>query len=143
MLFRSAIGLPLFFGARLAGPDKDGAIAWEHFDRDRIKSLVSQGKTVFVDVTADWCVVCQSNKTLVTNTETVSRRITAMAVPMKADWTSPDAKIAAFLASFGRYGIPLNVVYGPGAPAGILLPELLTQDAVAAALDKAAGKSNS
>ena len=64
-------------------------------------------------------------------------------IPMKADWTSPDAKISAFLSSFGRNGIPLNVVYGPGAPAGILLPELLTQDAVLKAIDKASGKSTS
>ena len=142
----AAIGLPLLFGARTAhvtdAAGKDG-IGWVSFDRDKIKSLVSQGKTVFVDVTADWCVVCQSNKKLVINTEAVSQRIGASAVPMKADWTSPDAKISAFLSSFGRYGIPLDVVYGPGAPAGILLPELLTKDAVLNAIDKASGKAAS
>ena len=142
VLALAAIGLPLLFGARVAGgSDKAETIAWVKFDRDQIKSLVSQGKTVFVDVTADWCVVCQSNKNLVTNTDAVSARIKAAAVPMKADWTSPDAKIAAFLSSFGRYGIPMNVVFGPDAPAGILLPELLTQDAVFKALDKASGKA--
>ena len=139
----AAIGLPLVFGARSTSAGDADTINWVHFDRDQIKSLVSQGKTVFVDVTADWCVVCKSNKTLVTNTQNVSQRISAAAIPMKADWTSPDAKIAAFLASFGRYGIPLNVVYGPGAPAGILLPELLTADAVLSALDKASGKAAS
>ena len=142
VLALAAIGLPLLFGARVAGSGgKSETIAWVKFDRDQIKSLVSQGKTVFVDVTADWCVVCQSNKKLVTNTDSVSQRITALTVPMKADWTSPDAKIAAFLSSFGRYGIPMNVVFGPDAPAGILLPELLTQDAVLKAIDKASGKT--
>jgi suppressor for copper-sensitivity B len=57
---------------------------------------------------------------------------------MQADWTSPDPAISAFLAEYGRYGIPFNVVYGPGAPAGITLPELLTEAAVAAALERAA-----
>lgn len=38
---------------------------------------------------------------------------------------------------FGRFGIPFNVVYGPGAPEGIVLPELLTADAVMDALDRA------
>ena len=143
LLALAAIGFPLV--AKPARPSgalaaKDhSSIAWTTFDRDRIKSLVSQGKTVFVDVTADWCVVCQSNKKLVINTDTVSQRISAAAVPMKADWTSPDVKISAFLSSFGRYGIPLDVVYGPGAPAGILLPELLTKDAVLKAIDKASG----
>lgn len=145
----AALGLPLVMkgsnptsAATVAGKET-GSIAWTTFDRDQIKSLVSQGKTVFVDVTADWCVVCQSNKKLVINTKIVSDRIGTAAIPMRADWTSPDAKISAFLATFGRYGIPLNVVYGPGAPAGILLPELLTQDAVLKALDKASGKSTS
>ena len=147
VLALAAIGLPMVTNhsnlpASAAGKET-GSIAWTAFDRDQIKSLVSQGKTVFVDVTADWCVVCQSNKKLVINTQAISDRIGAAAVPMRADWTSPDPKISAFLASFGRYGIPLNVVYGPGAPAGILLPELLTQDAVLKALDKASGKSTS
>ena len=49
---------------------------------------------------------------------------------MQADWTNPDPKIADFLGRHGRYGIPFNIVYGPGAPAGIVLPELLTTEAV-------------
>jgi suppressor for copper-sensitivity B len=61
-------------------------------------------------------------------------------VAMQADWTRPDETIANYLASFGRYGIPFDVVYGPGAPDGVPLPELLTDDAVLAALSQAAGK---
>ena len=58
---------------------------------------------------------------------------------MRADWTRPDARISAYLASFGRYGIPFNAVYGPGAPGGIALPELLRADSVLAAFAQAAG----
>ena len=58
---------------------------------------------------------------------------------MQADWTRPDTAIAAYLASFGRYGIPFNVVYGPGAPGGVILPEFYTKDAVLQALAKAKG----
>jgi suppressor for copper-sensitivity B len=60
-------------------------------------------------------------------------------VAMEGDWTRPDPVIAAYLASFGRYGIPFNAVYGPAAPQGILLPELLTTDAVLEAARQAAG----
>jgi suppressor for copper-sensitivity B len=60
-------------------------------------------------------------------------------VPVRADWTNPDPVISDYLASFGRYGIPFNVVYGPGAPDGVPLPELLTQQAVLAAIDLARG----
>ena len=52
-------------------------------------------------------------------------------------WTRPDPAITAYLQRFGRYGVPLDVVYGPGAPDGIALPELLTQDAVMDALHRA------
>ena len=57
---------------------------------------------------------------------------------MRADWTRPNEEIARYLADFGRYGIPFNVVYGPGAPAGIALPELLTSEAVLSAVERAA-----
>ena len=58
-------------------------------------------------------------------------------VAMQADWTLPDDAIAAYLATFGRYGIPFNAVYGPGLPGGLALPELLSHDTVTQALDKA------
>ena len=113
---------------------------WTPFDRARIAALVEQGQTVFVDVTADWCITCQVNKAAVLQREPVAGRLAAApVVAMRADWTRPDEAIGAYLASFGRYGIPFNAVYGPGAPAGIALPELLSSDGVLDALDRAAG----
>lgn len=56
---------------------------------------------------------------------------------MRADWTRPDPDITGYLQDFGRYGVPRNVVYGPGAPDGIALRELLTSDAVMDALRRA------
>jgi suppressor for copper-sensitivity B len=57
---------------------------------------------------------------------------------MVADWTRPSDEISSYLASFGRYGIPFDVVYGPGAPRGVPLPELLTRTAVLDAFARAA-----
>lgn len=68
----------------------------------------------------------------------LDRLKSANTVAMKADWTRPNEVISRYLASFGRYGIPFNAVYGPGAPDGIALPELLTDAAVLKAMDKAA-----
>lgn len=117
----------------------DDGIAWTAFDRDRIRSLVSQGKTVFVDVTADWCLTCQANRRFVLAKGDVAKRLNDRTVSMQADWTRPDPAIGAYLASYGRYGIPFNIVYGPAAPGGVVLPELLTVSDVDAALDKASG----
>jgi len=58
-------------------------------------------------------------------------------VMLKADWTRPDPRIAAFLASHDRFGIPFNIIYGPTAPEGILLGELLRADMIEKALIKA------
>jgi suppressor for copper-sensitivity B len=113
---------------------------WAAFDESSIAALVGEGKTVFVDVTADWCVTCIVNKRLVVESAAVNARLTGPdVVPMQADWTRPDDRIARYLAANQRYGIPFNAVYGPRAPEGILLPELLTERAVLEALDRAAG----
>ena len=54
---------------------------------------------------------------------------------VNAPMTRPNAAIGRYLQGFGRYGIPFNAVYGPAVPEGRALPELLTPDEVATALD--------
>lgn len=118
--------------------DADARLHWQPFDEARIARLVADGKTVLVDVTADWCITCQVNKRLVLNQGVVRKAIAdGRIVAMIADWTRPDPVIAAYLAKFGRYGIPFNAVYGPQAPDGIPLPELLTETAVTEAVSRA------
>ena len=113
---------------------------WRPFERAEITRLVKSGKTVFVDVTAEWCITCLANKRLVLNRQPIARILDGRTViPMVADWTRPDAKISKYLAEYGRYGIPFNIVYGPSAPKGILLPELLSRSAVLKAIARARG----
>ena len=115
---------------------------WSPFDGAAIADLVASGKIVFVDVTAEWCITCLINKTLVLNQGRVKERLAAGdVVSMRADWTQPDDAISAYLASFQRYGIPFNAVYGPALPDGFVLPELLTKQAVLDALDRAIGNT--
>ncbi|HEX2113168.1 MAG TPA: protein-disulfide reductase DsbD domain-containing protein [Alphaproteobacteria bacterium] len=118
---------------------------WQAWDRAEVDRLVAAGQVVLVDVTADWCITCQVNKSLVLTRGEVAERLAGTGggrvVAMRADWTRPDPRIAEYLASFGRYGIPFNVVYGPAAPSGIPLPELLTSDQVLAAFERAAGRA--
>ncbi len=114
--------------------------SWQRFEESRIPGLVGDGKVVFVDVTAEWCVTCLANKRLVLESAAVRDELARTdTVAMQADWTSPDSAIQAYLARHGRYGIPFNAVYGPAAPDGILLPELLTREAVLTALRQARG----
>ena len=138
----AALGLTLFGPAPAAEDHKAVAKGlWKPFDQSAIASEVAAGHTVFVDVTAEWCLTCQVNKAAVVYRGEVLKRLSAPNVTaMQADWTRPDETIANYLASFGRYGIPFDVVYGPGAPDGVPLPELLTDDAVLVAFNQAAGK---
>ena len=126
-------------GTRRAAPDAEN---WQPFKLAAIADEVAKGRVVFVDVTADWCLTCKVNKALVLDRGEVAGRLASPAViAMKADWTKPDPGISAYLAGFGRYGIPFDAVYGPGAPAGIVLPELLTTKSVLEAISRAAGSA--
>ncbi len=117
------------------------ALPWQPFAPDKISQLVGEGKTVLVDITADWCVTCQVNKRLVIDTDSVRSALRAdNVVLMQGNWTRPDPAIAAFLAKYDRYGIPFNVIYGPKAPGGILLSELLSKDQVISGLQAAQPK---
>ena len=111
---------------------------WIVFDRGAIARLISEGKTVFVDVTADWCLTCKANKALVLDRDPVLSILeTEDVVAMQADWTRPDPAISRYLESKNRFGIPFNMVYGPNAPGGILLSEILTSLSVIDALNQA------
>ncbi len=125
-------------GAASPGGSVAAAGPWQPFDRAAIADEVRLGRVVVVDVTADWCLTCKVNKRVVLDAQPVRGLIAAHDVTaMLADWTRPDPAIARYLATFGRYGIPFTAVYGPGAPKGMALPELLTPSAVADAIAKA------
>ncbi|MHA1152103.1 MAG: thioredoxin family protein, partial [Alphaproteobacteria bacterium] len=118
-----------------------GDQAWRVLDLGLIPALVAEGKVVFVDVTADWCLTCQVNKKLVLERGAVQARLgSGDVVAMRGDWTLPSEEISRYLEGFGRYGIPFDAVYGPGLPDGLALPELLTTNAVIEALARAAAE---
>jgi suppressor for copper-sensitivity B len=113
---------------------------WRPFDALALHERVAEGHIVFVDVTAAWCLTCKVNELAVLDRWPVASKLQDPdVVAMRADWTRPDPTISTYLQHFGRYGVPLNVVYGPGAPDGIALPELLTPDAVMDAFRRAVG----
>ena len=125
----------------IAAPSEAATGLWRPFDAAAVPGLVAGGRVVFVDVSAAWCLICKVNELTVLDRAPVANRLRDPAVvAMRADWTRPDPAVTAYLQSFGRFGVPLDVVYGPGAPAGIALGELLTADAVMAAFRRAAAQ---
>ncbi len=128
----AAVSIPPVRSGRSTGVD-DGVA----FDPATLDRLVAEGKTVLVDVSASWCLTCKVNELAALETVAVRSRLTRPdTILMRADWSRPDPVIAHFIQSFGRFGIPMDVAYGPRNPAGQSLPELLTAGTVVAALDR-------
>ena len=99
-----------------------------------VQTALDEGRPVFVDFTASWCVTCQANKLAVLDRENVQKAFKEHNVKfLIADWTNRNAEISKTLESFGRTGVPLYLLYSPDGTAKIL-PELLTQDIVIDAL---------
>ncbi len=110
---------------------------WIPFSPTKIAALRAEGKSVFVDFTATWCITCQVNKRIALNQDEVIAAMKAKnVVRMKADWTRKDAAITEALASFGRNGVPLYVFY-PSTGDAQILPEVLTPAVVIAAIQTA------
>ncbi len=110
---------------------------WEKFSLQALEGALSENKRVLVDVTADWCVTCKLNKALVLDSTAIKKLLQSDdIVSLRADWTLPDKKISSYLYSFGRFGIPFNVVYGPKQADPIILPELLSSKDITSALEK-------
>lgn len=116
-------------------------LVWQPLDTEQLQTHVKAGKTVFVDVTADWCVTCKANKIGVLLQDPVYSALQANdIILMKGDWTVRSDNITHYLQSYGHYGVPFNIVYGPATPNGVELATILTSDAVINAISQAQGE---
>ena len=107
--------------AELPQPD------WQPWSTEAVERLRAEGRIVYVDFTARWCVTCQVNKGVVFGSAEVLREFRDRKVAaLRADWTRQDPKITAELQRFGRAAVPVNLVYLPGRAEPLLLPEVLT-----------------
>jgi thiol:disulfide interchange protein len=103
-----------------------------------LQAELEQGRTVFVDFTAAWCLTCKFNEANVLESEAVRQAFQRHAiVKLKADWTNGDPVITKLLQQFGRPGVPLYVLYPGKSREPIVFPELLTKGMVLEKLETA------
>ncbi|HSQ80958.1 MAG TPA: thioredoxin family protein [Casimicrobiaceae bacterium] len=140
-----AIAWPLLGGGR-AGLPVDSAVSpsggaqapgegqWLPYSEARVAQLTDEGRTVFVDFTAAWCVTCQVNERFVLHSPAVREEFKRLGIVLvRADWTRRDPEITRSLAALGRSGVPVYAFYRKGRPPQ-LLPEILQKKTVLDAL---------
>jgi thiol:disulfide interchange protein len=144
-------GLGLGIGGTRSSPPaitpaaRDAATSrgWEPYSAARVDALRAEGKPVFIDFTAAWCLTCQVNERVALADAEVAKRFREEEVVLlRADWTRRDDEITRSLAGYGRQGVPVYILYGrDSGSAPRFLPELLTPAIVLSALDETLGRA--
>ncbi|MEL7061689.1 MAG: thioredoxin family protein [Acidobacteriota bacterium] len=125
---------------------RDGSLAsrlhdWIPFDEAEALRLAEEGRPVFIDFTADWCLTCKATERAVIETDVVASAFAEHdVVAMKGDWTNRDDAITDYLARHGRSAVPFYVLYRPGSSDPHVFGELLTRDGLISAVRAARGE---
>ena len=111
--------------------------SWEPWSADAVSRYQAQGRPVFVDFTASWCLSCQVNERVVLSRPEVQKDFAyANVALLRADWTQHDDAITTALSEFDRHGVPAYALYTPGQSRPQMLPEVLTPGIVIDAVGK-------
>jgi len=139
----------------LSDAEGDGKIPWQLLTEPRMASVLAryrtdqadglyEGRSLFLDFTAEWCLTCKVNEKTIIETQAVADLFReTRTVPLKGDWTNYDPNITSWLGCFKRAGVPFYVVLPPDpAQPAIPLGEALTYGTIKAALEQANGQSS-
>ena len=125
--------------AQVASVDADGNSTQNYvpFSKQGLDELQAEGKSVFVNMTAAWCITCLANEQTTLGTDRVKQAMTDNDITyMKGDWTNEDPEITEVLERFNRPSVPLYVLYpGDSSKEPVILPQILTPGIVAEAFE--------
>jgi thiol:disulfide interchange protein DsbD len=140
VLFTAGLGAAIalvatpFDPARPAQASEEGASSHafsEPYSAARLAALRAEGKPVFVNLTAAWCVSCLYNERVALSTENVRNAFRDTGtVYLVGDWTNRNAEISALLKQHARDGVPLYLHFPAGSGDPNILPQLLTESIV-------------
>ena len=103
---------------------------WQAYSPQLVASLRAEGRPVFINLTADWCLTCLANERIALHTQAVEQTFDELNIAtIKGDWTNTDPKITDLLQEYGRSGVPLYLWFPANSTEkAIILPQLLTQN---------------
>jgi len=117
-----------------------GGIDWRPWSPAAVETARKEGRPVFVDFTAKWCLTCQLNKKTSIEIDAVREKLKEInAVALIENSPVKSEEVVRELNKHGRAGVPLVLVYPKdGSKPPMVLPEILTKTIVLEALRKAA-----
>lgn len=140
----ASLALPMLrSGSDHPPPNTAAATAADGIERavwspELLAQLRSEGRTVFVNFTADWCITCKVNERGALQADSVLAAMRQHRVVwLTGDWTRANPQITEELAKFARNGVPLYLVYGRSQNPDVL-PQVLTPASMTSALRAAA-----
>lgn len=132
-----SFGIIKMASGQISSPDTHAVAhaGWEPFSAEKVAELRKTKRPILIDFTAKWCLICQANHLVMTNSDVTKKFAEHGVVLMKADWTRYDPVITEALKKYGRSGVPLYVYYSEGEEPTIL-PQVLTPDVIVQAIEK-------
>lgn len=99
---------------------------WVDYSEAIVSDSINQGKSVFIDVTAAWCITCKANERVALSGEKFNQLVKDEGVVLvRADWTNPSPAVDKLIEGFNRDGVPLYAYYHKGSETAEILPQIL------------------
>ena len=85
---------------------------WIPYSTNLIQKYEQNHTPYFIDITAKWCVTCQSNKLFVLNSKEIKQLFFSNKInTIQADWTNYDEDITTLLERFDQISIPTYIYF--------------------------------
>ena len=127
-----ALALPL-----MNDEEREGTVLWIDYDAKTLATLRAEGRPVFINLTADWCITCLANEKVAFTEMFYTEMEKNNIVYLKGDWTNQDKEITSLLNEHNRNGVPLYLMYPKNGGSPEVLPQILLEQTLLEAIRRA------
>ena len=117
--------------------EREGTEFWVDYDAKTLATLRAEGRPVFINLTADWCITCLANEKVAFTEMFYTEMEKNNIVYLKGDWTNQDKEITSFLNEHNRNGVPLYLMYPKNGGSPEVLPQILLEQTLLEAIQRA------